>query len=116
MSASAEICLRIGQRVRHLPYQGQRTTGVVHGLAVDGERGLMVDMVLDTPIVIPATAEYPAVSIYRQHAQAHEFTPLDERDELIEQLVDALRDALDYEPGWAAKAAAAVAKAIGSAA
>lgn len=78
--------LRLGQRVRHTDYQGRRVTGVIVGLSIDHERGLMVDCALDKPIVIPAMGHYAATHITRQHAQAHEFTPFDDRDDLISQL------------------------------
>lgn len=78
--------LRLGQRVRHTDYHGQRVTGVIVGLTLDHERGLMVDCALDEPIVIPAMGDFAATPIHRQYAQAHEFTPFDERDEQIAQL------------------------------
>lgn len=93
MNAGAEISLRIGQRVRHTDYKGQRVTGVVRGLSVDSEQGLMVQCTLDAPIVIPASDGFDDIKIWHQHAQAHEFSPFDERDELIAVLVNALDEA-----------------------
>lgn len=89
--ASVEMSFRIGQHVRHRDYKGQRVTGVVRGLSVDSEQGLLVDIVLDAPIVIPAGDGFAAISIYHQHAQAHEFAPFDERDELIAEMLAALQ-------------------------
>jgi hypothetical protein len=87
-----ELSLRIGQRVRHRDYKGQRVTGVVRGIAVEGDNdALMVDLVLDAPIVIPARADFHEISIYRQHVSAHELTPFDDRDELVTELLDALQ-------------------------
>ena len=121
--AGVEISLRIGQRVRHQDYAGKRVTGVVMGLSVDHEHGLMVDCALDEPIVIPAGHGFNETKIYRQHAQAHEFSPFDDRDELIEALQSALQDLAAYHDD-VPKAAdqrlldaayAAIAKATGSA-
>ncbi len=90
IAASASLALHIGQHVRHHEHKGQRVTGRVQGLTVDPERGLMVQCVLDEPIVLPADEHGPEIRIWHQHAQAHEFTPLDERDELIDELVGIL--------------------------
>jgi hypothetical protein len=88
-----ELSLRIGQRVRHRDYKGQRVTGVVRGIAVEGDNdALMVDLVLDAPIVIPASDDYREISIYRQHVPAHELSAFDDRDELVAALLEALRD------------------------
>ena len=91
MNAGIELSLRIGQRVRKQDYKGQRVTGVIIGLTVEGDgRELMVDLILDAPIVIPARGELPAIDIHRQHVPAHELLPFDERDELIDELLAAL--------------------------
>ncbi len=129
MRGTFDCPLRVGQRVRHTDYKGQRVTGVVYGLSIDSEQGLMVDCVLDEPIVMPATAYCEEVKLYRQYAQAHEFTAFDERDELVEELtkaLDILRDCLEnsiellgHDPADDARvklARAAIAKATGSAA
>jgi hypothetical protein len=94
--AGVEISLRIGQRVRHRDYKGRRVTGVVCCMQVV-ERALMVDCALDAPIVIPADKHGPAIDIHRQYAPAHEFSPFDDRDELIEALLKALKDADDAD-------------------
>lgn len=75
--------LRVGQRVRHTDYRGTPVTGVVYGITVDSERGLMVDCVLDTPLVLPATSSCPELTIHRQYAPVHEFADADEHAELI---------------------------------
>ena len=91
MSAGANISLSIGQRVKHHDYKGKRVTGVVRTLTTHSEQGLMVDIILDEPIVIPPQmAVDHEIRIYNQYAPAHEFTPLDERDELVAELVVAL--------------------------
>lgn len=128
--AGVEISLRIGQRVRHQDYQGQRVTGVVQGLSVE-DRALMVDMILDAPIVIPAMGEYGPTKIFRQHVPAHELAPFDEREELIAELLAALEEARNglrwyqercpeavdgSDDEAAARIDAAIAKATGSAA
>lgn len=89
--ASVELSFRIGQRVSHREYQGKLVTGVVRSLSVDGEQGLMISIALDAPIVIPAGDGFNAINIYTQHAQAHEFAPFDERDELIAEMLAALQ-------------------------
>lgn len=91
MNAGVEMSFRIGQTVRHRDYKGQRVTGAVRSLSVDAERGLMVEIVLDAPIVIPAGHGYGPVELHTQHAPAHEFTPFDERDELMAELLQALQ-------------------------
>ncbi len=85
--AGVEMSFRIGQRVRHQDYKRQRVTGIVRSLSVDGEQGLMVSIVLDAPIVIPEGHGIPEIKIWNQHAKAHEFSPFDERDELVEELL-----------------------------
>ena len=94
--AGVEISLRIGQRVRHQDYQGKRVTGVVRGLSIDLENALMVDCVLDAPIVIPPGDGFSEIQIHRQHAPAHEFAPFDDRDEVIEKLLTTLETLLPY--------------------
>lgn len=120
IDAGVEVSLRIGQRVRHQDYQGQRVTGVVRGLSVESERGLMVSIALDAPIVIPEGDGHAAIRIYSQHAPAHEFSAFDERDELVAEMLDSLaalellftplaRDSTQRD--WIDKARAAIAKA-----
>jgi hypothetical protein len=94
-SAGVDMRLRIGQRVRHTDYKGQRVTGVVYGLSIEHDRGLMVDCRLDAPIVIPADEHGAEIKIWSQLAQAHEFTPFDERDELVHVLVGTLVSMID---------------------
>jgi len=129
--AGIEMSIRIGQRVRHQDYQGQRVTGVVRGLSIDEDRALIAAVALDTPIVIPASGDGREIRLQWQNVPAHELAPFDEREELIAELVAALeaeqewqaRDAageldpdLDYETVVGAKRRAAIAKATGSAA
>lgn len=90
--AGVELSLRIGQRVRHQDYKGQRVTGVVVGMTACVERGLMVDCALDAPIVIPPGDGHDEVRLYHQHAPAHEFVAFDDRDEVIAALQAALAD------------------------
>jgi len=108
--AEMRVSLAIGQRVRHTDYKRQRVTGVVHQLTIDAERGLMVTVLLDEPIVIPPVdvGDHDLL-LHWQTAQAHEFAPFDERDELIESLLGALqaeeewrgRDAVgELDPEW----------------
>jgi hypothetical protein len=125
--ARLEVSLRIGQRVRHRDYKGQRVTGVVRGIAVEGDNdALMVDLVLDAPIVIPARADLHEISIYRQHVPAHELSPFDDRDELVETLLEALQPFVERNSSEdtititvrtadVTRARAAIAKATGSA-
>lgn len=127
MSAGVEVSLRIGQRVRHTDYNGRRVTGIVRGLMVDTEQGLMVDCALDAPIVIPARGDFAETKLYRQYAPAHEFCPFDEREELIREMAEALAALDQWNSGateddsaeWLARvlkqARAALAKATGSA-
>jgi len=105
IAAGASLAFYIGQHVRHRDYKGRRVTGIVQGLQVDTESGLLLHCVLDEPLVIPADQHGPEIRIHHQHAPAHEFTPLDERDELIAELVgtlvaarDTLRTVLDETP------------------
>jgi ribulose 1,5-bisphosphate synthetase/thiazole synthase len=63
-SAGVDMRLRIGQRVRHTDYKGQRVTGVVYGLSIEHDRGLMVDCRLDAPIVIPADEHGAEIKIW----------------------------------------------------
>ena len=129
--AEMRVSLAIGQRVRHTDYKRQRVTGVVHGLNIEAERGLMVTVLLDEPIVIPPINEGDhEILIHWQTAQAHEFAPFDERDEQIASLVRSLNEILnlcaigdvneDTEAyGWGAAikdAKVAIANATGSAA
>lgn len=125
VASAAAFNLRIGQRVHHREHEGRRVTGVVHGLNIESERGLVVTILLDTPIVIPNYGEGDReISIHWQTAQAHEFQPFDERDEQIAEMLQAL-EAMEYEfgrtylPGSSNGvdlARAAIAKATGSAA
>ena len=93
LDAGAEISLRIGQRVRHRDHDGKRVTGVVRGMAIDSDRTLQVDIVLDAPIVIPACGIGDrAINLWNQHVPAHELVPFDDRDEVIAELAEALRD------------------------
>lgn len=125
--AGIALALRIGQHVRHRDYNGKRVTGTVRGISVD-DRGLQADIVLDAPIVIPArSADDREISIWHQHVPAHDLTPFDDRDELIAEMLAALRiseralSALSH-PDCAAdsdgplySARAAIAKATGAA-
>jgi hypothetical protein len=95
--AGIALNLTIGQRVRHQDYDGKRVTGVVRSLAVDSERGLMVTIALDAPIVIPAGGGFGAINIHTQHAPVHEFAPFDERDELVAELLAACEAAGRYD-------------------
>lgn len=113
-----DVSLRIGQRVRHNDYKGQRVIGIVNGLSVDPERGLIVDCKLDAPIVIPAGDGYSEINIHWQHAPAHEFSPFDERDELISEMLTALKGVVRVADRATVEfdaARAAIAKATGSA-
>ncbi len=89
--ASAALALHIGQHVRHRDYKGRRVAGRIQGLTIDPEQGLMAHAVLDEPIVIPADQYGPEVRNYHIHAPAHEFTPLDDRDELMAEMLDVLQ-------------------------
>jgi hypothetical protein len=94
VNAGVDMSFRIGQRVRHQDYDGKRVTGVVRGLTVDGERGLMVTIALDAPIVIPEGNGCREIHIHNQHAPAHEFSAFEGRDEIASDLLFALREAL----------------------
>ena len=114
-NAGAEISIRIGQRVRHQDYQGQRVTGVVQGLTVE-DRALMVDIVLEAPIVIPASGDMREIKLYRQHVPVHELAPFDDRDELIAEMLAALQGVVavaDRATVEFDRARAAIAKATG---
>lgn len=116
-NAGVELSIRIGQRVRHQDYQGQRVTGVVHGLSVE-DRALMADIVLDTPIVIPASGDSHPIRIHRQYVPAHELAPFDEREELIAEMLAALQGVVavaDRATDEFDRARAVIAKAIGGA-
>lgn len=92
MSAGAEISLRIGQSVRLVNYDPQRITGIVRGLSADSDQALMVDVVLDAPIVIPPYSDGErAIEIWNQHVPAHEVAPFDARDGLIAEMLAALQ-------------------------
>lgn len=88
--AGVDLSFRIGQRVRHQDYKGKRVTGVVKSLSIDSDRGLMVSIALDAPIVIEVGESRP-IDIWNQTAPAHEFVPFDERDEVIAALLAALQ-------------------------
>jgi len=95
--AEMRVALAIGQRVRHTDFKGKRVTGVVHGMNIEAERGLMVTVLLDEPIVIPPIAGIEGdreTIIHWQTAQAHEFAPFDERDELIAELRQWIGDVM----------------------
>lgn len=116
--AGVDMSFRIGQHVRHRDYRGQRVTGVVRGLSIDSEQGLMVHIALDAPIIIPEGDGFARVELWNQHAPAHEFAPFDERDELIAELVASLRGVVavaDRETDEFIRARAAIAKAGGAA-
>lgn len=89
--ASAELSLRIGQRVRHRDHAGRRVTGVINSLQVEEEKGLTASVILDEPIIIPARGEGDReICIHWQTCAAHEFAPFDDRDELIAEMLKAL--------------------------
>lgn len=91
-TASVEISLRIGQRVRHHDFHGKRVTGIVRGLSVGSEDVLHADIALDEAIVIPPINDDDReLRIYRQHVPAHELAPFDEREELIAGMLSLLR-------------------------
>lgn len=83
----AVLSLTIGQHVRHRDYRGARVTGTIHGLLLDSEGVLTADIVLDAPIVIPASGRFAETYIHRQIIPAHELSSFDERDELIAELL-----------------------------
>lgn len=121
-AAGIALALHIGQRVRHRDYKGTRVTGIVRGLYIDSERGLMVDCALDSPIVIPPGDGYSEIAIHQQHAPAHEFSPFDEHEELTAELLKTVQ-ALEIlfapcardstQADWIDKARAVIAKATG---
>ena len=96
VDAGVELSLRIGQRVRHHDYKGQRVTGVVRGISVDREGALQVDLALDAAIVIPAIGVYQEDRIWNQRIPAHELAAFDDRDELIADLLERAAIALQY--------------------
>lgn len=117
-NAGIELCIRIGQRVRHQDYSGQRVTGMVQGLSIDSERVLQADIVLDAPIIISASGDFPETRIHRQYLPAHELAVFDERDELIaEMLVTLIHCATDEGPEqeWLDRARAVITKVNGGA-
>lgn len=83
------MALAIGQHVRHRDYKGRRVTGTVTALAVE-DRALMATIALDHPIVIQAGEQQP-LDLWSQHVPAHELSPFDARDELIAEMLEALR-------------------------
>lgn len=129
VEAGLEVSLRLGQRVHHRDYKGQRVTGVVRGLSIDG-RSVLANIALDAPIVIPARGSTDGdISIWHQNVPAVELTPFDDRDELLAGLLAALEEARtgllwyqDRNPGQTdgsddeamARIDAAIAKATGS--
>lgn len=97
IEAGIEISLRIGQRVRHRDYMGERVTGEVRGLSIDSERVLHADITLDAPIIIPArNAEDREIRIWHQLVPALELSPFDDRDELIANLMLGGSLAIDW--------------------
>ncbi len=118
-TGSAAINLHIGQRVRHRDHDGQRVTGMVRALGLE-DSVLMATIVLDEPIVIPASQDWREVRIHNQHVPAHELAPFDDRDELIAELRLACEGLLSgAETGVASLGAmraarAAIAKVTGS--
>jgi hypothetical protein len=92
IDAGVDLSFRIGQRVRHQDYKGQRVTGTVQSIAIE-DLALMATIALDRPIVIPAGEEYRAINIYTQHVPMHELRLFDDRDELLAELLAALEEA-----------------------
>lgn len=93
-AAGVELSLRIGQRVRHRDHQGKRVTGVVRGMSIEDERGLVVTVLLDEPIVIqPISKGDREIRIYWQNVDANELSPFDDKDELIAEMLEMLRQA-----------------------
>lgn len=122
--AGVVLALHIGQHVRHRDFNGRRVTGTVFSLGVQ-DNALMARIGLDEPIVIEARepGDRP-INIYTQHVPAHELAPFDARDELIAEMLAALRALVEYHDD-VPKAAdqrlldaadAAIAKATGGAA
>jgi len=96
--AGVDISLRIGQRVRaHQSHNRRRPSpvGVVRGLELDADGGLMVQVLLDAPIIIPASSGYSEISIWHQRWPAHEVAPLDESAQLVAELLRAAKQARD---------------------
>ena len=91
IDAGVEMSFRIGQRVRHGEFRGQRITGTVRALSVEHDDRLMVTIALDAPIIIPAGDGHRAIEIYTQCVPAHKLAPFDERDELMAEMVAALQ-------------------------
>ncbi|MBT2322563.1 hypothetical protein J7E62_09415 [Variovorax paradoxus] len=115
VDAGIEMSIRIGQRVRHQDYKGQRVTGTVQGIAVEG-RELMALIALDRPIIIPASEGCREIQIHTQRVPAHEVAPFDEREELIAEMLEALRGVVrvaDRATDEFDAARAAIAKATG---
>lgn len=95
--AGVEISLRIGQHVRHGDYKGERVTGHVRGLSIDGASVLHADITLDAPIIIPARgADDHEIRIWHQNVPAHELAPFDDRDDLIANLMLGGSLAIDW--------------------
>jgi len=95
-ACGVEISLRIGQRVRHRDYLGRRVTGIVNGLHVESEQGLTASVILDEPIIIPARCEGDReVHINWQTCPVTEFSPFDDRDEQIAELLESLKELVD---------------------
>lgn len=120
--AATMASIHIGQHVRHSDYKGERVTGKVRGLSIDSDRVLMADIVLDSPIVIPARDESDRpIDIWHQFVPVHELTPFDERDDLIAELLLACQGLLESAEsgvtslGLMRLAHAVIAKANGSA-
>lgn len=116
--AGIALTLQIGQRVRHCDYKGQRVTGTVRGLMTE-EQALMATIGLDQPIVIPAGHGCRQVDIYTQHVPAHELAAFDDRDELIAEMLAALKGVVRVANRATDEfdaARAAIAKATGAAA
>jgi len=117
--AGSALALTIGQHVRHRDYKGRRVTGTVLSLGIE-DQGVMATIGLDEPIVIPPSepGDRP-LDIYRQHVPAHELAPFDARDELIAEMLAALRAVVRVADRATIEfdaARAAIAKAAGDAA
>lgn len=86
-----EVSLHIGQHVRHRDHAGKRVTGRINSLQVESEQGLTASVILDEPIIIPARGEGDReIRINWQTCPVTEFTPFDDRDELIAEMLAAL--------------------------
>lgn len=89
-AAGVDLQLRLGQRVRISDFRDQRVTGHVRGLWLD-DGVLTVDVALEAPIVIePRQPDERAIELWHQRVRAHEVTPLDDRDELIAEMLEPL--------------------------